>query len=433
MEIVVIGGGLAGLSAAHELAHHGHTITLLEARDRLGGRVWTRIEAGHTHPIEMGAEWITNEGPVREMLEAHGATLFHANGNHFIRAGSALEQMDDLEDVTGPILKQLEKIAGNGKTDLPLSEALQRLDNNSVTQDEVRNLCGYVEGFHAADPDTLSTKWLLQVENGQSAKVSEIRCNDGSRLVVESIARSMGLPATVHLEHVVREVYWRPGHVSVRAFSQDRETEVEAKCAVVTLPLALLKSQDSASGSVKFNPHHGKDDALSMLEVGHAQRMTFVFGEAFWQSIVGLPDLLFLQQFDLDVPTWWRADPRGAPILVGWAAGPQRFRANDVDALREAGLKSLASALSVPELLVREQLVSWHYHDWSNDPFAQGAYSFVAPGGIDAWKKVAEPVENTLYFAGEAIVGEGKNATMDGAIESGRRAARQILSAHSGF
>jgi monoamine oxidase len=74
-------------------------------------------------------------------------------------------------------------------------------------------------------------------------------------------------------------------------------------------------------------------------------------------------------------------------------------------------------------------LRAWHFHDWTNDPFSQGAYSYVRPGGIDAHDELAEPIWNTLFFAGEATAGKGANATMEGAILSGVRTTKEAMKA----
>ena len=95
--------------------------------------------------------------------------------------------------------------------------------------------------------------------------------------------------------------------------------------------------------------------------------------------------------------------------------------------LLHAALSSLAAALRLPVAAVTSRLVRWYWHDWQRDPYAQGAYSWVRTGGIAAHELLAEPLRRTLYFAGEATRGGGFNATMDGAIQSGWRAAEQLL------
>ena len=93
--------------------------------------------------------------------------------------------------------------------------------------------------------------------------------------------------------------------------------------------------------------------------------------------------------------------------------------AERADALRDVALDSLARVLGVDGSVVREQFVSWHFHDWSADPLARGAYSYVGVGGTDAWKALRVPIDDTIFIAGEATAGGGWNATMDGALESG--------------
>lgn len=141
--------------------------------------------------------------------------------------------------------------------------------------------------------------------------------------------------------------------------------------------------------------------------------------------------MLFLQDYTQPFPTWWSTRPAEAPLLSGWAGGPvaDRLAGTSVPGLLDAAVDSLAGALGVPRGRVEEQLVSGHLHDWREDPWAMGSYSNVLVGGIDAWKTLAGPLDKTLFFAGEATCGEGMNATMDGALESGWRAAAEAIRA----
>lgn len=428
VDVVVIGAGLAGLAAAREAAANGHTVAVLEARDRIGGRVWTTHDRGHTHPIEFGAEWIGNSGPVRELLEAHGASLFHADGNHWIRTPHGVQQMDELEDVTGPILDRLRALVSRRPDDLSLREALE-LCCADVSQNDRRTFTGYIEGFHAADPSLVSTRWLLEVESSQSADASMIRCDDGNRLIAESIARSLGLRVSLLLGHVVTQVRWSRGNVTVEARNADGSMSVRARKVIVTVPLALLAAPPDEQGAIAFDPPlHRLHDALSTMQTGHVMRLTFVFRHAFWMDSEELRDLLFVQKFDERVPTFWRGDPLGAPVLIGWAAGPQARQLDGVRgvALRDLALASLSATLGVSSELVDRELVSWHFHDWSADPFARGAYSYAGVGGGDAWQTLSQPIDDTVWIAGEGAAGGGRNATMDGAMESGTAAGRAV-------
>jgi monoamine oxidase len=139
--------------------------------------------------------------------------------------------------------------------------------------------------------------------------------------------------------------------------------------------------------------------------------------------------MLFLHAFDQPFPTWWTTRPSKTALITGWTAGPQLGGLGDIGSedLITPALHSLAAALDVPIDQVARYLEGWYCHDWRKDPFAEGAYSWVLAGGLDAWRNLAEPLDGSLYFAGEATAGEGYNATMEGALLSGTRAAREIL------
>ncbi|MGH7802978.1 MAG: FAD-dependent oxidoreductase, partial [Candidatus Binatia bacterium] len=96
-------------------------------------------------------------------------------------------------------------------------------------------------------------------------------------------------------------------------------------------------------------------------------------------------------------------------------------------ALADLAIDSLAGALRLPRREVEAQLLAHHVHDWRADPFSRGAYTYVVAGGIEAPRLLARPVERTLYFAGEATCAGGLNATMEGAVQSGLRAAGELL------
>jgi len=163
--------------------------------------------------------------------------------------------------------------------------------------------------------------------------------------------------------------------------------------------------------------------------MGQAVKIILRMRRPFWKELADLRGMLFLHDFTQPLPTWWTTSPRETPLITGWAAGPQLQHIGDAEGegLLQLAIQSLAGALSIPDEAVSRELVAWHHHDWRSDPFTRGAYSYVLAGGIDAWRILAEPLERSVYFAGEATIGDGYNATMEGAVESGKRAARQVL------
>jgi monoamine oxidase len=204
-----------------------------------------------------------------------------------------------------------------------------------------------------------------------------------------------------------------------------------ARQAVVTLPLGVLQA-----GTVRFSPAlRGKQLAAKRLHMGEVARVGLRFRTRFWEKIrpqeggATLRRMGFLFSQDELFPTWWTQMPAKEPLLVAWSPSwhTKKLRGRTNAALISAALASLGKILAVPKTKLRKMLVEGHVHDWQADPFSLGVYSYVKRGGEPAQSELAVPVEGTLFFAGEATVRDGTNGTVHGAIESGLRAARELL------
>jgi monoamine oxidase len=164
-------------------------------------------------------------------------------------------------------------------------------------------------------------------------------------------------------------------------------------------------------------------------------RISFACKEAFWENRLpaaggeDLAKLSFLHGRAERVPTWWTSYPLQTRILTGWAGGPKAASLMALDAGERIGIAidSLASITGLPRSDVDALIEDVYHHDWNNDPFARGAYSYVPAGAMDAVHRLAAPCEGTLFFAGEATDTTGNTGTVHGAIESGLRAANQVL------
>ena len=415
MHVIVVGAGLAGLSAAGALLDGGCAVTVLEARDRIGGRV---CPAGTTAgvPIELGPEWLSADGELHDLFEGAGARLVPSEGARWRRRAGRWENQDDLAERNAKLVERIRRLPG---PDRSLADALAECCAEASDDDRTR-LLGYVQGFHAADPGTLSARWLGEVEAKQPADDSDLRSLDGTAPVLSALATGPVKEAT-RLGTEVVGLGWRPGRVELRL--RDGGEPMTGDAAVVTVPLPILRQLPVTPELPEVR------QAAGLLRMGQVLKLVVRFDEPFWTSVVPPGPMLFLQVPDQPLPVWWTA-PEGASVLTAWAGGPAAERlagTSDRELLRLA-IESLAAGLGLGDEEVRRRMREHWWHDWSADRFARGAYSYVGVGGTRAHEVLSRPVERTLFFAGEATCGEGLNATMEGALRSGRRAAARLLS-----
>jgi monoamine oxidase len=423
VDTLVIGAGLAGLAAAERLVAAGAKVTLLEARARLGGRVWTESRPNGV-AVELGPEWIGNDGTIHDLLARAGARLVEARGRQVRRLDGGWHDLSDLSSLTRDLVQ---RVSGFRGADRSLLTALDECCAGPEAAEARAHLLRYVEGFHAADPARLSTRWLAEVERNQPADASELRAPDGVGRVVEELSAGLEGRCELHLATVAREVRWRPGHVEIETSDG---AIFRAASAVISIPLPLFDPMSDEVAAVRFVPRlREKRDAARLLEMGQVVKLVLGFRDPFWREIGPLEEMLFLHDYGQPLPTWWTPVEPSLPVFTGWAGGPYAARLAGVSEreLLDLAVESLAHALGVSRRDVGARLEYHHFHDWRSDRFARGAYTYVKVGGVGAHRTLAEAVAGTLYFAGEATCGEGLNATMEGAVRSGLRAAAELL------
>ena len=407
MDVVIIGAGVAGLAAAGVLARAGKSVLCLEGRDRIGGRILTVHDPLSPAAIELGAEFVHGRPPalwnlIRDhnlLVYEHGAEAWHLHNGH-------AEKEKQVGQVADRVLSKMAK--SRRKKDETFANYLRHSQQPSRAVAWARL---QVEGFNAAPPDRIGAAALKRdADAAEKIEADRMyRLADGYDAVPAALLR--GIPnhgSVLRLNSVVRAVEWKRGHAVVR----DGESSVTCKCVIVTVPLGVLKSSEG----ITFNPEpRAIFRAAAALEMGHVNRLIFRFGETFWEENEKFKKAAFLISNDSPFMTWWTSYPVIAPILTAWSAGSR------ADAPGDQALVSLARMLGrrIPE---PEAVYS---HDWQADPFARGAYSYVPAGATRT--ALSKPVEETLFFAGEAASRTGRGGTVDGAIESGIRAAEAIL------
>jgi monoamine oxidase len=429
-EILIVGAGAAGLAAARELSSK-FNVTVLEARARIGGRIHTDFDPAAGAPIEFGAEFVHGKPPeTMKLAKSEGFELIELPNTHWYFRNALLSQSKKFWSKIEAATSAMEKYHG---PDESFADFLEDYSRKHEIEDINVIASLYVEGFHAAHADRISVQGLNKTNEAAAAIDDEKQFRPATgylpiaqRLHDEAVAQG----ASFRFETVVSEIVWSAGAVTVASRSGE---QFKARRLILTLPLGVLQRND-----VIFAPElTAKQEAAQKLAVGNAVKVILRFREPFWEELTlptvdgkrsDLKDLAFVHAPDELPPTWWTQLPVRAPLLVGWAGGPRAelLLSQSDDALRDQSLQALSRIFAVSPKTLEELLVAFYTHNWATDPFSLGAYSYIPVGGLHAQAALADPIENTIYFAGEATNDQGHQGTVHGALATGLRAAQLI-------
>jgi monoamine oxidase len=369
---------VAGLSAARELARNGVEALVVEARDRIGGRILSTHDARSPAPIEMGAEFVHGRHPALwDVLREMGTPVRELPG------GGEPDEKD-------PIFEQMKSA--------PEQSFAEFVAKANAGEEAKRAAIGFVEGFNAAHKESVSIEWL-NAENAASEEVEgdrSFRLADGYDLVPRFLARGLD----IRLNCPVARVRWRRNEAAIETDTGD----LRAEAVIVTVPIAVL-----VGDALKIEPEPDTlKAAREAIGIGQAIRVTLLF-----------PNFTAPEGFHFGCgafPVWWG----NGPTVTAWAAGPKAdaLQGCSMDELKQAARRSLRG--------VPEPSGAW-VHDWRGDPWSQMAYSYVRVNGMAAQRALGTAVEDTLFFAGEATAPAGHIGTVHGAIASGLEAARLCL------
>jgi monoamine oxidase len=435
-EVVVIGAGVSGLACAQALCEAGLRVTILEARSRVGGRIWTVHPSLTNESVELGAEFIHGlPREVWQIVERAGLQTHELTGNRWRLEQARLAPMSGSWDLIDSIFRRIDESAPDRSFQDFLEHACGDLPQHTRIE-----AAAYVESFHACNASRISAHALARWHRSDR----EIQGHRGFRfpkgyegLVGALVAASKPDLLSVRLNTVVTEIAWNASMVEVTTQSPDQpqRASIRAEAAVITLPLGVLQAPLGTDGAVRFQPElTEKADALKQLEMGTAIRLVLCFRHCFWADpkVVRSPmsDMSFLSTPEELFPTWWSSVSVGNAMLTGWSGGvrAERLSGRGSAAIMERGLEVLQHIFGVPLETLRALVQQSFVHDWQSDPYSRGAYSYALADSKEAARRLAAPLRNTLFFAGEATDFSGQNGTVHGAIASGQRAATELLS-----
>ena len=426
VDTVVIGAGVAGLTAARLLARAGRRVVMLEARERVGGRVWT--DRGDGLVTDLGASWIhgVTGSPVAAAAEAFGMPMveftvggyqpdsrpiayFGPDGERLPDA-AAQRFADDIRAVDAALAEVVAASDPDASYRDVTEPALARQAWDAERTQRVREFLEHrAEEQYGAWIEDLAAHGL----DDDSIDGDEVVFPDGYDRLPERLA--VGLD--VRLEHVVSRVQWSADGVTV---STDRG-DFTAATAVVTVPVGVLQSPDFVVEPPLPDSVAG---ALGRLEMNAFEKVFLRFPTKFWDDGV-----YAIRQQGPESRRWhsWYdlTDLHGTPTLLTFAAGPTARETRDWS--REQVVESVLAQLRRLYGERVQQPSTVHITAWQDDPFARGSYAYMTVGSTTAdHDDLATPVGGVLHLAGEATWTDDP-ATVPAALYSGRRAASNIL------
>jgi len=414
--VLIVGAGAAGLAAGEGLAQSGLEVTILEARNRTGGRIHTVPAEGTGLPIELGAEFVHGDkNATWDLIRSASLATTPVSDEHWRVLGGEWEKDSEFWDELTELTEEIELKA-------PDESFQSLLDGTSDLDEKTKWLAReYVEGFHAADAGRMSVHAFKKAEEAaeEEGGTHQFRMTKGYSDLIGWLLTRLAR-GNVRLLHntVVKTIRWDPGHVEVEAETPAGARVYHADCVVVTVPLGVLKQKE-----LVFEPElKEKTEAIDALEMGPVVKVTMQFRSRFWGDNFG-----FVHSDEKWFPTWW-TDERG-PVLTCWVGGPRAgsLSKEAAEAVEAEAIHALAGVLKKEARQIKDLLARAYTHNWCGDPFSGGAYSYTPVGMTEMPSRLAMPIAETIYFAGEATDGDGTQGTVHGAVESGKRTAAQIL------
>jgi monoamine oxidase len=430
-DVLVLGAGVAGLAAAAKLTAAGVRVLLLEARDRIGGRIHTIRPAGSTTPVELGAEFIHGRSNALWPLIRGGglATRIVPERHESLREGARISFSDVRETLRGLLGPNPDE-----RPDRPLAEVVEQRRTAGDDPKALDAVVTYVEGFHAADVRCAGIRALAEAEAAGEEEGEEAFHLSGGYDAVPRLLRAQCPDSLLdlRLSAPVTTLRWDTGQVAAGFRKPDGGAdEARARRAIVTLPLGVLESPAEGPGGIVFDPEPpGWKEAFRALPMGAAQRIVLRFEREWWVRR-GEPRLSFVHGPAASFPVWWTSLASEEPSLTGWCGGPRAaaLAGRSPAEMLDAAFDSLTAVFGSAAARETGRLRAAHHHDWVADPFSKGAYSYGGVGALPAREALSAPVAGSLFLAGEALAPAGRYATVHGALISGTAAADQVLAA----
>jgi monoamine oxidase len=413
-DVIIVGAGAAGLTAMKELSAAGYRTCLLEATEKAGGRIKT-IHNEFKTPVEAGAEFIHGDAPVTFDLLKQAQIPYKTVEGKMIPLQNGIwfkeESRDDYSDLLMEKLEQLEK-------DCTIKQFLDEHLHSLEYEAPRNNIQQFSEGFGLADINKASVFALRKEWKQQDEE--QYRVHGGYQQLVNYLLESgQKNNATIHFSSPVQSIAYSNESVIV---SITNGKEYRAPRLIITVSAGILQSDD-----IRFVPSLPPtyQQAIQHLGFGSVIKFLFQFKEPFWEKQSGNLGFVLSNEW---VPTWWTQLPEHNCLLTGWLGGPGAKTASRLsnEELTQFAISSLANIFQADVGFIHNRVSHHQIICWNNQPYIKGGYSYSTIESDNAKNILLNPVNDIIYFAGEAIYNGEFQGTVEAALASGLSAALMI-------
>ncbi|MEM6344789.1 MAG: NAD(P)/FAD-dependent oxidoreductase [Bacteroidota bacterium] len=401
-KILIIGAGAAGLAAGHALAQRGIDFQILEASDRIGGRLG-KIEDFADFPLDMGAQWLHGKKSLMGKLIKDTKTKItkdKSKARYWFRNQLVKE----------PPIDVWEMFEEEGLPDISYQEyAAQR----GLGEDYQYILEG-VAGDFGASPSNLSAYWKIKEEENWSSGGKDYKFE---RTYFDLLNEHFALPIMdrIQLNTPVVEINYEGKKIKVQTANQ---TEFVAEKLIIAVPISILKA-----GDIQFTPAlpNAKTEAFAKIGMEAGMKVFFKFAKAFYhQAIMG-------GKFCAAYVDEKMGKAGKDHVLLAFIMGQQAKYLHELPSERAIIRTLLAELDEMYDYQASAHFIKAKVINWMAEPYIRGAYSYSTVGMGNARSIAAQPLAGKIFFAGEAMNLNGHHQTVHGAVETGQQAVEEIL------
>jgi monoamine oxidase len=418
--IIVIGGGAAGLMVSAELLRHGFNVELVEAAQNLGGRVNTIHGNGFQQPVDTGVEFVHGNLPETMKIIKNASIAYEAmHGKMYQVKDGHWKTQEDLTLGWHEIMIKMNDV----KEDCTVQDFLQRYFADEKYGELRQSVIRFAEGFDLANTSDASLLALREEWMGEDDE--QYRVKGGFDQLIKHLQKEcVELGIQIRTGEIVKKICWRENAVEVYTNSGKK---IEADLVVISVPVGVLTSKEDDVAHISFDPAiPSYINAARDIGFGTVIKILIEFDEPFWEEESKHLGFVF---GDFTVPTWWTQFPSKYPLLTGWTGGPQteELQTADDNTILELALESLSKIFEKDIDEMRQRMRAFIVANWGKNIFSRGAYSYSTLKTEAAKKILNTPISNTIFFAGEGLYTGTSPGTVEAALVSGKEAAAAII------